>query len=285
MTRFVAELCPKKTRFAGGYASGSIDPGTIADSLGFGTVSGEWLTCYMLRRFGWSNVGSDSHKNLCTWCLTTPIAGLFLTVTPHLGGGSGRSLHFGVRFDKAAGEALERNPGRDAFTKRSNRAILAWWLKHGSEFYAMGESKPGEDVLVNEYAPTEDGKVWGLWKRPEGMKRQGFPRGADAMLFWWLGQFIKQAHPEVKLPTPNKRERVRVTAFHRRANAALKATLRDLLRPVRVSDISFSPAGRGAGEGAEAAPFEGAGFAPEYWFKTEVRARRQAAMVNAALTS
>lgn len=276
MPKFTTQLIPPRTRLAGGYQSGNIDPGGLADSLGFAPVRGEWLTCYMLRRFGWPNVGSDGHKNLCSWCLTTPIAGLFLTVTPYLGG-SGRSLHFGVRFDKAVGEAMERNPGRDAFARRSDRAIRAWWLKRGSEVYALGESKPGEDVLVNEFAPTEDGKVWGLWKRPEGMKRQGFPKGADAMFCWWLEQFIKQAHPEVKLPTPNKRERVRVTAYHRRANAALKATLRDLLRPVRVRDISFSPAGRGVGEGAEAVPFEGAGFAPEYWFKTEARARRKAA--------
>jgi hypothetical protein len=153
MPKFTTQLCPPRTRFAGGYQSGTINPGGIADELGCGAISGPWLTCYMIRRFGWPNLGSDDHKNLCTWCLTTPLSGLFLTVTPYLGGGS-RSLHFGVRFDKATGEALDRNPGREAFRKRANKALRTWWLKRGSEIYAMGESKPGEDVLVAEYAPT-----------------------------------------------------------------------------------------------------------------------------------
>lgn len=76
---------------------------------------------------------------------------------------------------------------------------------------------------------------------------------ADATLFWWLGEFLAEKHPEVDVPRKmNEHElKCRETAFLRRAKAALASTMRDLLRPIGVRDISFNPLGRDGGQGSD----------------------------------
>ena len=64
--RFDTSLAPQKAKWVGGYKSGAINPGEIADEV-MGQVEGPWLTCYMIRRFGWPNFGSDDYKELCSW--------------------------------------------------------------------------------------------------------------------------------------------------------------------------------------------------------------------------
>ncbi len=118
-SRFETSLKPSKAKWVGGYKAGAIDPSKIADEV-MGQVDGPWLTCYMLRRFGWPNFGSDGYKELCSWSLVTPLPGLWMTVTPFLGGGS--NLHFGVLFDAETGRELERDPGRESFWRRRERA-------------------------------------------------------------------------------------------------------------------------------------------------------------------
>lgn len=96
---FQTELAPARTAEWGGYAaSGEIDPRDWADQLYSVPVSGPWLCCYMIRRFGWPNHGSDPDKNLCSWCLTTPLNWLCLCITPYMGTGN---FHFAVRFDES----------------------------------------------------------------------------------------------------------------------------------------------------------------------------------------
>lgn len=271
--RFETSLKPPKAKWVGGYKSGAINPGEIADEV-MGQVDGPWLTCYMIRRFGWPNFGSDDYKELCSWSLVTPLPGLWMTVTPFLGGGS--NLHFGVLFDAETGRELERDPGRESFWRRRERAIRAWWKQTGSKLYALGTGDASAgDELVRHGNHEEGGKVWGLWKRPSAMKKVQ-ALADDSMLFWWLAEFIADKHPEVDVPRQlNERElKCRESAFMRRAKAAIAATMRDLLRPVSVRDIGFSVLGRDEGMGPGAPRFEGAGCTPEYWYSAKAKRAR-----------
>lgn len=263
--QFTTKLAPARARWDSGYASsGIISPDAWAGELFTEPFAGPWLTCYMLRRFGWPNAGSDDHKNLCSWMLTTPVDGLYLDVTPYLGGGN---IHFGVRFTKEVGAELDRDPEVEKIWQRREKAILRWWEREGADLYVFTYGDIGEDELVHEWN-THEGKTLGLWKRPDGFtklrKLPKIPAKHHGAFFWWMGEFLKKAHPGV-LPEPKLKARRSPTAFQRRVRKAIEAVLRDLARPVRVSDVGFSPLGRcDASEAAER--FEGAGCTPEYWF-------------------
>ncbi len=235
----------------------------------------------MIRRFGWPNSGSDADKNLCSWSLTTPVDGLYLLVTPYLGGSN---LHFAVRYNKAVQAALRRDPGRESFFRRKERVIRSWWKNEGCKLYVFGcgVKEGDEDELVHVYG-EKDGKVWGLWQRkPTHKFGHRIPNGS--MVLWWLGEFIKSKHPNVRLPKMTSRERQqRETPFHRKARKAIEATLSDLLRPVSVRDLSFTPFGdiESTPEAVErfkrqmpADRFIGAGHAPSYWFTKATRKER-----------
>ena len=274
-SKFVVTLAPKSAKIVGGFASnGTIAPSRLADDLFNCSVPGPWLCCYMLRRFGWANSGSDPFKDLCTWTLTTPMEGLFLGVTPYLGGSN---LHFSIRYTKSVGGELNRDPGREACLARRKKAVEEWWVSTGSKLYTIGTGKKDgdEDELV--YTCVErDGQVYGLWRRKASHKgSNGVPK-KDGFFTWWLGEFLKKNHPEVKIPKMTKREKKRTgTRFQIQARAALKATMRDLLRPTNVRDISFTPFGNietdsiaveRCAKQKDVEYFEGAGYSAEAWF-------------------
>lgn len=285
--RFTAALAPPNAKYAGGYSAGAfVNPSRWADELFGASMSGPWLTCYMIRRFGWPNIGSDAHKDLCAWCLTTPIAGLYLVVRPYMGHDGQRekpspfcgNLHFAVRFSKEVGVELERDRERERYWKKRDKAIERWWNREGRNLYAFGEGETEEDkaTLVHRWG-EKDGKVAGLYKRPEDFKPQKLRLHSKIrdMWFWWMAEFLREAHPDI-VPDPKvyMGER-KPSAFQRRARAAIEATMRDLLRPVRVRDIPISPFGdperndlakEKCGELRQVEPFEGAGNAPSYWY-------------------
>lgn len=278
--KFTPALAPLTAKIAGGYSSnGIIDPDLWADEVFGAGIPGPWLAVYMLRRFGWPNAGSDDYKNLCSWCITTPVEGLYLLVTPYLGEASGnllglssRNLHFGVRFSREVGTELNRDSEIEKCWVRREKAIRRWWDSEGSDLYVFGSGDPTEDALVLK-SVEKDGKVYGLWKRPDGYKRrQKLPAIGNQLFFWWLAEYIKKAHPGV-LPE-FKPEPRGLTAFQRRAKQAIEKVLKDLMRPTYVRDVGFSPLGHGSGKGPVAEPFEGAGHTPEYWFSTR-RKRRE----------
>lgn len=272
---FTASLAPGTSKIAGGFgAGGAINPAKFADELFKGVIPGPWLCCYMLRRFGWPNSGSDPYKNLCSWTLTTPMRGLFLCVTPYLGRSN---LHFSVRFTKEVGDQIMSDPGREAFLARRDKVIVKWWNTTGRKLYSIGGwTKDGdEDELVYPYAEQE-GKVYGLWRRKPNHKGINDVPKKDGYFAWWLARFLKEKHPEVKIPKMSQRERkARTSRFHIQARSAIKATMRDLLRPTNVRDISFTPFGdieRDASaieryaKQKEAGYFEGAGYSAAGWF-------------------
>lgn len=283
--QFVTTLAPLNASICGGFGSGpGCDPRKEADAVFGGNVPGAWLTCYMLRRFGWPNSGSDDYKELCAWTLTTPMAGLYLGVSPYLG--DSMNLSFNVRFNKKVQRLLYADPLRDAFFRRKEKAIRLWWRSAGCKLYMWGFGKASgdEDVLVHKFCDAhEDGMVLGLWKR-EARHAKTHPKKMPSpkrfiMLDWWLGDFISKIHPEVKLPGITKREkgaRQRKTRFQIQVAAALRAAMRDLLRPTNVRDLSFSPFGDIERTAAavkhyrnqkQTGYFDGAGHAPAYWYR------------------
>lgn len=292
---FSTSLVPADTKIAGGFKAGGsfVDLHKWADELFGAAIPGPWLTCYMLRRFGWPNSGSDSHKELCAWVLSTPIPGLFLSVSPYLGDSN---FHFGVRFTEEVGRKLMSDPGRESFQKRRAAAISAWWNRSGRKKYTLGTGtiEGDEDELVQEYG-RKDGKVYGLWRRRRGHSRFGknaLPTDKyTGMVFWWLGEFLKEKHPEVLLPKMTRGERTRrVSRFGLAARHAVRATLRDLLNPTSVRDLSFNVFGD-----TERTPeavarvkgttptghFAGAGYIPDRWLAEQAKKERQVAATAA----
>jgi hypothetical protein len=284
--KFTTKPSSNQATITGGYAAGpGADPCSWAEELFGDEIDGAWLCCYMLRRFGWPNSGSDDYKNLCTWTLTTPIRGLYLAVTPYLGGGH---LHFAVRYNRDVGKKLSADPGRTAFFRRREKAVMNWWRKTGIKLYAWGYGlKEGDhDELVHHFCdcPKDSNRCFGLWKRSVSIKHKGnIPKGAQ-MIDWWLSELIKKRHPEVRLPKMNKRELAnRTTRFQQQAKRAIKITMTDLLRPTHVRDISFTPFGdiernkvavkhyRGQ---TDTGFFVGSGYTPEYWYTKATRKER-----------
>lgn len=304
---------PDDCTWDGGYAGGpGVRVSELADELFREPIAGPWLCVYMLRRFGWPNAGSDDYKELMSWTLTTPIKGLYLSVTPYLGRTESRefdprwihNLHFAVRFTKEVGQKLDDQPGRWRAMDRRNRAVMRWWKTKGIKLYAWGCGKKvgDEDELVTEFGEASHdpnnkyfGYVWGLWKRKPNMGRRDIPAAAQ-MVEWWLSELIKKHHPEVKLPKMSAREKRMKNTFAPKAHVALKRTMLDLLRNVYVRDINFNIFG-GTEERTKlgyackkhqvvtpgANYWGGAGNTPDYWFSKEAEKDRAAAAKKPAL--
>lgn len=288
--KFTTQLAPRGAKWDSGYAGGpGLSLSKIADEVFADKVPGPWLAVYMLRRFGWPNIGSDDYKDLFSWMLTTPLDGLYLVVTPYLGGSN---LHFAVRFTREVGNKVDGDPGRESFVRRRERAVRRWWDKHGCELYIVGEGKieGEENELVHKAEGSEkDGKVWGLWKRLPSDARQKFGKAKpDPMMLWWLTEFITAKHPDAEVPAKmTEAEKAhRHTAFQARAVAAIKRTMRDLLRPTAVRDVDFNVFGRdeARASGPPAERWEGAGNTPEYWFSPHAKGERAKAQKRPATT-
>jgi hypothetical protein len=286
---------PEKFKFDGGYGGGTLQPSTLASEVFGRELSGPWLACYMLRRFGWPNMGSDDYKQFMTWALTTPIEGLYLSVTPYMAADGGErhplssNLHFGVLFTEAVGRKIDFSPGREAWFQRSNRFVMNWWETIGSKLYAwgVGKAEDDRDELIQKFCshPRRKGLVFGLWKRtPKITYASDLPKNLQ-MVDWWLAQLIKDRHPEVKLPTMTKRARERSRGKSRaclQAEHALKRTMLDLCAATHVRDVEFNCYGRTNSRmpGSKAPPiifpdvgfFKGAGNTPSYYYSPEGRA-------------
>jgi hypothetical protein len=287
--KFTARLAPRRAKWDSGYADGpGLNLTKIAEEVYEEKVPGPWLAVYMLRRFGWPNTVSDDVKDLCSWMLTTPLAGLYLVVTPYLGGGG--NLHFAVRFTREVGNKVDGYPGSVSFVRRREAAVRRWWDQHGCELYIVGQGKiEGEenDLVHKAEGSEKDGKVWGVWKRLPADERQRFGKAkADPMMLWWLTEFITAKHPEADIPSKmTDAEKAHAhTAFQARAVAAIKRTMRDLLRPTSVRDVEFGVFGRNhkRTSGPQAKRWEGAGNTPEYWFSPHAKGKRAKAQKRPA---
>lgn len=272
---FTARLASKKeiSEIKGGFSSGaSLRLKNIADETFGKQIPGPWLTCYLIRRFGWPNIGSDDYKQLCSWALTTRIPGLYLGVTPYLGE---NNHHFSVLYDENNDGPIFEDPARDAVIKRRWSAIQKWWKKSGHKLYTIGYVENGDtkETLVVEYEQVaRNGKPWtyGVWKRrpehPE-QKELGEEKSGGWQL-WLMAKLLADHHPEIKLPSAALKRTQ--TPKQVGIQKALAEAMLDLLRITYVRDIDFNTFGRNpekTAKAAEPAYFEGAGYTPEGWLK------------------
>ena len=296
---------PTKYKWDGGYAGGTIRPSDLACQLFKENIPGAELACYMLRRFGWPNEGSDPHKHFMSWTLTTSIPGLYLCVTPYLAETAGPletfgkgdyihtmgNLHFAVRFTEEVGRKMDYDAGRERYFARLKANLLKWWAAEGSKKYSIGFAKAGdpEEKLVLEIAEPANGKVFGLFESKPEHKADGVSNDLEAwnkkaggFVMWAINDWREDVLKH-KLPKMAKREKgKRKNRFARQCETALKRTMLDLLRTTNVRDVDINifgqvkdsketpptrPVVRGHVE-----PFIGAGNTPEYWYSKAGRA-------------
>ena len=271
----------------GGAASGELRPDMQAEIIGK-PIHGAWLTAYMIRRFGPPNAGSDDHKNLCSWTITTPMKDLALLITPYLGspyaGKTGDEnnqmcLHFGYRYsDKLAKEihrAEMKHRGIDKFmdrvwqwTKRqrlgatqikyTNGREVLW--TYPEEYWHDKDEKPlpPEDryIICKPLAKEPDRKIY--------ITRKEFDK------IWWVSDALKQLYckryphkPKPMPPYNGVRPTWSTSALVRQCNLALRASIRSLHQPIFVRDVCFGVAEKIADENIPsqvAEPYKYAGY-------------------------
>lgn len=258
--------------FHSGAGNGVVDPGELAGEVGL-RPHGAWLTAYMIRRFGPPLCGSDPYKNLCEWALTTPMDGVWLSVTPYLGDDpSDRdrqgldSLSFGYRFDENVAISIQTPPPEEAkrykeFVKRA----ACWAVKKGICF-VWADSKRKESP-PRGFQPIVPDSVWAFNRSSEtspilAWSLDGWPKATLRELLrfryhhgWKFSEVLQaysDAHKIDRVPLPRWNREVKS-----KVEDALRVTLRELIRPIYVRDLQFSVSGRvgddvDAGEPAEA---------------------------------
>lgn len=273
----------------GGCSSGELNPSKLSRPLG--AIPGPWLACYMLRRFGWPNRNSDDYKQLCTWILTTPVKGLYLTVTPYLGEDGRRetpsNLHFGYAYDRVIGRALSDDPGRKAVHKRQRKYALAWWEKTGQHEYTFGTSiDQSDEVLIHQYgvSKADPQQIVGFWKRKPGHPPAPEPKTRAEKEHWAniLTYFLHWVLKDSGMPKMTEEEKAMPRCTRQAEfDAALFASIRSLLHPTHVRDISFTclgdiertPAAIKAYTDQEPISyFDDAGWAPKILFRRRKKA-------------
>jgi hypothetical protein len=224
--KFVPE--PMACHGWGGASMGILCPGDVAVRAGL-AFHGAWLAAYMIRRFGPPNHGSDPHKQLCSWTLSTPEPRLALVVTPYLADDGGMAtrekwpmcLHFGYRLTRSLERQLWRaDPLRRRFRVTLQKAYR--WAKRTSTVIE------GETITRRKL------------------------RGNIA-LCRMLVEAYRQRYPR----TSNRWHDSRIAYL---CHCALQTTIRVLAEPVMVRDVRFSPVGPLDDFGPHCEPFDRAGW-------------------------
>ena len=165
--------------------------------------SGLTAFAYLWRRFGPPFLGSDDHKDLCGYVLTTNDPGVLLWITP-----SGSNLALAIGYLASKGISKEHEAPRMAWLKKFDALFEKWWVSQHPEF---------------------KGKLYG-----KKMKR--------ARELFWIDRYnpevLEKAEPFTKkLGRFNRRE---PTAARHRVLRATRWAMRELLRPVYVRDVSLN---------------------------------------------
>jgi hypothetical protein len=254
---------------------------------------GAWLTCYMIRRFGWPNMGGDPYKDLCAnWVLTTPMKGLFLNVRPHMGKPNNEwsdLLSFGVCHTFAVSEKLRDDPVLTRFWQTESKAALQWWRTEGVKHYAFGDyyADDADEKCIDRIGTgTNNGKKFtrGFYKKSlkhNFIKEINIKHNNSDSFFntmYCIRNIIEKNHPEAPMPKWNPEMRKghpKYTPFQEDAIAALQTTLKDLEKPTYVRDTYFNIHGNvnPNEKTIECDYFKGAGYTPKYWF-TKLKERK-----------
>lgn len=251
---------------AGFGASSIIDPDQWAEQMGIEPISGAWLCAYCIRRFGWPNIGSDDHKQLCTWVLTTPVNGFFLGVTPYLVEPS--FMHFSVYFTEAVRPKIYEDPQADAVRAEAEQIAKEWWESTGKDRYVLGTTNIPRPLAL--YVSESEEGVCGFYERTPEEPPQDFPTENVNWAAWLIRELIRERHPdEVTFPKHELGPR-QPTPFQIECKKAVQTVVKDLLRPTYVRDVYFTPHGNtDPDESGTAEPFEHAGIAPKYLYQKD----------------
>lgn len=238
--------------FETGAASGTVKPARLAAQVGC-APHGAWLTAYMLRRFGPPLCGCDDYKHLCAWCLTTPMPGVWLLVSPYLGDegritGKGTiyekgGLSFGYRFGKGIDErcgptAAQMQPALDW-----RRKAIQWAVARGITCSWAPEDTEPQRVWSGKFDPpfpeTTEKNPWLIWHPPSAGK--GLRSWLELIDHWVMRPVFRAYAAEFGEGPRWPRENAQ---YLRSVESALKVTLRSLLQPIYVRDLCFGIAGR-----------------------------------------
>lgn len=238
--------------FETGAASGTVCPSKLAAQVGC-APHGAWLTAYMIRRFGPPLCGCDDYKNLCEWSLTTPMPGVWLSVTPYLGDtgeitGKGTiyesgGLSFGYRFAKGIDEKCGPTAEQLQPVRHWRRKAIQWAVAKGITTCWHPEETEPVRVCPSQYDPpfeeTTEQEPWLVWWPPYAGRGHRSWLACEDM---WGMRPVYAAYAAKfgecpKWPRGN-------TQFLRSVNAALKCTLRSLMQPIFVRDLCFGIGGR-----------------------------------------
>ena len=257
----------------GGAGSGPLNPGREAEDIGL-PFHGAWLCAYMIRRFGPPNHPSDDHKNLCSWTITTPMRGLALLVTPYLAD-EGKisedrmSLHFGYRHSKSVRKAIDKatikhrrlDEMEDKVARWQHRKYVGIYLKDAEDREIIWQTTP-------EWHKGDASKCMAICKAKPQEDRRAYITLAEFRkwsmnIYWPLLKEYEKAHPFKPRKVPAN-GRWPQPAFCRRCNLALRASIKALLQPITVRNITFSVSGLlqdGEYQGKLAQRFAKAGWA------------------------
>lgn len=187
---------------------------------------------YLFQRFGYPRFGWDGYKELVQYHITTPMAGVVLTVRPNVTGGG--TFGYTLRDDiHQQCEKEERKPYED-WTEQ----FEAWALKeHDIEIIRMFEQ---DNDKLN--------RMWQKWGADK--EDRNFTSERDAYNAFFTDQaairvkyteLFKEiaAFPEILPPKDRPAD-----SIMKQVHVALCDTIRDLLRPVHVRDVMINIAGK-----------------------------------------
>lgn len=260
-----------KARLSGFGGSSDLNPGDVAEQIFGEKMDGPHLFAYLFRRFGYPNIGWDDYKNLVCYALTTPMPGLYLTVTPYLGNTT--SIHFGCLMNYPTRRRMEKIRW-DRCEK--HRLVKDRWMRQKLTF---GKLEPGEKREVLWEQEGEDKKPTGwilTWKQVGDHKTKWpkkFSSGWGNLVDWVIGDIYRKHHPEPesaknKRMARNKRVRENWRIGPRniiyKMNQALEAALLDLKTGTNVRDHNFNAVEGGDHIASEASYYKHAGSTAGY---------------------
>lgn len=186
---------------------------------------------YLFRRFGYPRFGWDGHKELVSYRITTPMAGVLLTVRPNVTGGGIFGYMLREDIDRAC-EDEERKPYENWF-----RRCEAWaWEKHDIEIVRVFEQDNAKLKRVFD--------KWGANKEDSDFKDQD-----DVNRTFYDDQATIQIECQDRYTKIEQRPRL-IQPEDREDNSIMKQcytalcdTIRDLLRPVYVRDVMINVCG------------------------------------------
>jgi len=220
-----------------GAMMGTFAPSREATQILIGADYGS-LFAYMFRRFGFPQLGSDSHKELVSYVITTEMKGVYLDVSPRP---SGIEHSFGYRLTNQINKMCHQERFEPYLTKR--KAFLEW-----IEANNLGPVfEPFSPWTLKRIQPCID--EWNSTHpdpNPDGEE-------AEQKLFYtfykekWekLWTEFSETYPdsEIKFDVNLHRDNFPDDSFRGKVNAALVNTIKDLLKPVYVRDVPINACG------------------------------------------